>query len=70
VLWQEVSSYNTSTKANTSPAADAVTVSFATSVSAISVYRPYTGSTAIQTGSGTSIALSVPDDPIIVEITP
>jgi hypothetical protein len=47
-----------------------VTLTFATSVSGINVYRPYTGTTAIQTGSGTSITLSVPDDPIIVEITP
>jgi hypothetical protein len=36
----------------------------------INVYRPYTGTTAIQTGSGTSITLSVPDDPLIVEVTP
>jgi hypothetical protein len=70
VLWQEVSSYTVSSKTNTSPAADAVTVTFSTSMTGINVYRPYTGTTAIQTGSGVSITLSVPDDPLIVEITP
>jgi hypothetical protein len=70
VLWQEVSSYTVSSKTNTSPAADAVTVTFGSSMTGINVYRPYTGTTAIQTGSGTSITLSVPDDPLIVEVTP
>jgi hypothetical protein len=52
VLWQEVSSYNTSTKTNTSPAADAVTVTFASSVAGINVYRPYTGTRRSRRGAG------------------
>ncbi len=70
VLWQEVSSYNTSTETNTSPAADAVTLSFGTAPSAIAVYKPSIGTSPLITTSGGPVALQVPDELLIVKVTP
>lgn len=67
VIWQEIKVVNSSF-ADITNAADAVTLTLGTPATAINVYRPRTGTGTIQTGSGTSIALSVPDEALIVEI--
>jgi hypothetical protein len=69
-LWQEVKSWDTKARKDLSPADDAVTLTLGQSASGIKVFQPRTGTTPIQTGRGTSIALSVPDEVIVVEITP
>jgi hypothetical protein len=70
VLWQEVKSWDLTRKADVSTANDAVTLNLGAAARSIKVYRPGQGTTAIQSGSGTSINLSVPDEVIIVEVTP
>ena len=35
-----------------------------------SVFDPITGTTAVQSGSGTSVSVSVTDHPIIIQLTP
>lgn len=71
VLWQEVKSYDTGTEKDLSPAADAVTLTLGTPASAIKVFLPRTGLAAIQpASSGATITLSVPDEILVVEVTP
>jgi hypothetical protein len=70
VLWQEKSVWDNSTKKDLANADDVVTLTLGTAASSIKVFRPRTGASAIQTGSGTSITLSIPDEALIVEITP
>ncbi len=69
-LWQEVSVWDRSAKRDLTNPDDPVTLTLARPASAIRVYRPLQGTSAVQTGSGTSIALSVPDEVLIVEVTP
>jgi hypothetical protein len=70
VLWQEVKSWDIKAKRDLNPAEDAITLTLASAASSIKVFRPRTGTTPIQTGRGTSLGLSVPDEVIVVEITP
>ncbi len=69
-LWQEVKSWDNRSKKDITNPDDAVTLTLAQPASALKVFRPLTGPGAIQTGRGTSIALSVPDEVIVVEVTP
>jgi hypothetical protein len=70
VLWQELSVWNIKGKSDIRNADNAVTLTLGSSAKAIRVYRPSTGLTAVQSGSGTSIKLAVPDEVIVVEVTP
>jgi hypothetical protein len=67
VIWNEIKVVSSS-YADITNSPVAVTLTLGTAASAINVYRPRTGTGTIQTGSGTSIALSVPDEALIVEI--
>jgi hypothetical protein len=49
---------------------DEVTLTLGTAARTINVYRPSEGTHPIQSGSGSSTKLSVPDELIIVEIAP
>jgi hypothetical protein len=70
VLWQEVSVWNVSSKSDIRNPDDPVTLTLGTPASAIRVYRPSTGLSPIQSASGTSINLAVPDEVTVVEVTP
>jgi hypothetical protein len=69
-LWQELSSWNISAKTDVTNADDAVILHLATPASAIKVFRPSSGTSAVQSGSGSQLSLAVPDEVILVEITP
>ena len=70
VFWQEVKTYDPTTEKDVNPAADAVTLKLGTAATSVKVYQPRTGTMPIQTGSGTTIGLSVPNELIVVEIVP
>jgi hypothetical protein len=70
VLWQEVRSWDLSRKADVSTPNDLMVLTLGTAARSIKVYRPGQGTNAIQTGSGKTINLSVPDEVIVVEVTP
>jgi hypothetical protein len=70
VLWQEVSVWNISSKSDIRNPDDPVTLTLGTPASAIRVYRPSAGTGPVQSASGTSITLAVPDEVIVVEVTP
>lgn len=67
-LWREVTVYNNTTDVDITNPDDALTMTLTDPASAINVYRPGTGSSPVQVGSGTSINLNVPDEVIIVEV--
>jgi hypothetical protein len=69
-LWQEVKSWDNNTKKDVTSANDAVTLTLGQAASSLKVFQPRTSTLPIQTGRGTSIALSVPDEVIVVEVTP
>jgi hypothetical protein len=69
-LWQELPVWNVKGKSDIRNPDDAVTLTLGSSAKAIRVYRPSAGMNPVQSGSGTSINLSVPDDVIVVEVTP
>lgn len=75
ILWQNVSSFNTSTYTDLTPAAQTASITFSQPVGSVTCYRPSVGvnpvaNSAIPTGSVTAITgLSVPDEPIILKIT-
>jgi uncharacterized protein YjdB len=69
VLWNNVSVYDYSAKHDVSNANVPVTLTFGAAHS-VSIYQPYTQAGAISASNGTSIALSVPDHPLVVEISP
>lgn len=73
VLWneqvlQDLSNYPNQTNAEITVAPVSNTVTLSTSATHIAVYDPMIGVNAVQTGSGTSITVSVPAHPIFVEI--
>ena len=70
VLWQEVSVWNVSSKSDIRNPDDPVTLTLGTPASAIRVYRPSAGLSPVQSASGSSISLAVPDDVTVVEVTP
>lgn len=70
-LWQEVNSYNINTEANIDNADVAVTLNLNTPIASAVSYRPTSGTTATTlTISNNTISLSVPDQVLIVELTP
>jgi hypothetical protein len=69
VLWQELSSWDNSSKKDVSNPDDALTLKLGKPATAIKVYRPSGGTSSVQSGSGNQIALNVPDEVVIVEIS-
>ncbi|MEO6208973.1 MAG: hypothetical protein ABIQ10_02495, partial [Gemmatimonadaceae bacterium] len=69
VLWNDVVVYNTSAKSDISNAAVPVTVNFTTQPRSISKYQPMVSATGSSVTSARSVAVSVADNPIILEIT-
>ncbi len=69
VLWNDVIVYNTSAKSDISNAAVPVTVNFTTQPRSISKYQPMVSATGSSVTSARSVAVSVADNPIILEIT-
>lgn len=75
ILWQNVSSFNTATYTDVTPADQTVTITFNQPVGAVTCYRPSAGvspvaNSAIPSGSVTAITgLAVPDEPVILKIT-
>lgn len=68
VLWQEVKVYDLSAKKDIANPGDAVTLTLPRPAT-FAVFRPSAGAGAIQTASGTSLNLIVPDEVIVVEVT-
>lgn len=70
VLWQGVSSYNLSTQQNVTVSSQAVTVQLSAAARQARLFTPLTTQNAVwQAANVSSIAVSVPDTPVIVEIT-
>lgn len=70
-IWQTASVYGQFTTEQDIVVPDRpLTLTLGAPAAGIRVYRPNQGATPIQTGSGASIALQVPDEPLVVEITP
>lgn len=67
-LWQEVPVWNASAKADIANADRPVTLSLA-SPAMVMVYRPADGTTSIL-GQGTAFTVAVPDEVVLVEVTP
>lgn len=69
VLWQEVSSFNASTKVDINVAPVAVTLQLGNSAKSVNVYRPLSSTTPIAQYTATqTVSLSVPDEALIVEM--
>jgi len=70
VLWNDVLTYNTSSKTNITNPTVPVTVTLDAPHS-ISVYQPYTQAAAMSAASSaSSITVNVPDHPLVIEINP
>jgi hypothetical protein len=69
VLWQEIRSWDIANRRDVPNTDDAVTLTLGTAARAINVYRPGRGMSPVQSGSGSNISLSVPDEVIVVEVT-
>jgi uncharacterized protein YjdB len=70
VLWNDVSVYDTQAKRDISNAPVPVSLTLG-SAHNVAVYQPYTQAAAVSTASNaTTLSLSVPDHPLIVEINP
>lgn len=70
VLWQEVRSWDVANRRDLTSPDDEVTLTLGAAARTINVYRPGEGTRPVQSGSGSSMKLSVPDELIIVEIAP
>jgi hypothetical protein len=69
VLWQEVNSWNISSKSDINVAPLTVTLQLGKAASSVKVYRPVSSTTPIAQFSATQkVSLSVPDEALIVEI--
>lgn len=69
VLWQEVSSFNLSSKSDVNVAPAAVTLQLGKPARSVKVYRPLSSTTpTAQYTSTQTVSLSVPDEALIVEI--
>jgi hypothetical protein len=69
ILWNDVSVYNTSSKTDIANAALPVAVTFATQPRTITRYLPLTSATGTSVPSAKTVAVSVTDSPVILEIT-
>jgi hypothetical protein len=72
VLWLGVNSYNTANKTDIAVAPLSTTLTFPSIMPLIRTFLPHTnGQTAVSSvGNATQINVSIPDHPLIVEITP
>jgi len=70
-VWDEARLSSATTGAAITVANQSITLTLATAAATIEIFDPLTGTTAIQTVSNAStVTLSVPDHPILVEIIP
>ena len=70
VLWQEVPSYNTSSKRNISVPARRVTLTLNRPIRSASTYLPKASDSRVKKYSSRKLTLRVPDHPLVVEIAP
>ncbi len=72
LLWQEVSSFDTTKRENVTNADARVTLSLAGRAANVAVYRPFASSDPVQTSDAATktLALFVPDDVLVVRLTP
>ena len=70
VLWNDVSVFNTSGKTDISNAAVNVAVTLAALPRAVTRYQPVSSATGTTVTPSKTLAVSVPDSPVILEITP
>jgi hypothetical protein len=69
-LWNDVSVYNTSGKTDVNNAAVPVAVTFATQPRSVTRFQPTAGSAGTSVPAAKTVAVSVLDNPVILEITP
>ncbi len=69
VLWNDVLVYNTNSKSDISNAAVPVTVTFGVQPRSVMRYQPVTSAAGTSVTAAKSIVVSVPDSPVILEIT-
>jgi len=70
VLWNDVSVFNTSAKTDISNSVVQIAVTLGALPHAVTRYVPYSSSAGTTITPSKSIAVSVPDSPVILEITP
>jgi hypothetical protein len=70
VLWNDVSVFNTSGKTDISNAAVNIAVTLAALPRAVTRYQPVSSATGTTVTPSKILAVSVPDSPVILEITP
>jgi hypothetical protein len=68
-LWNDVLVYNTNSKSDISNAAVPVTVTFGVQPRSVMRYQPVTSAAGTSVTAAKSISVSVPDSPVILEIT-
>lgn len=69
ILWNDVSVYNTSAKTDVANAVLPVAVTFTTQPRSITRYQPLASATGTSVPSSKTVAVSVTDSPVILEIT-
>lgn len=71
IVWQEVESYNRNTLTDLTVPRETASLRFNATYAQVKTYEPYNSSTATNTYTSVSqVPLSIPDHPLIVEITP
>lgn len=70
ILWQEATSWNTSTNTDIAVPVQNVLVGANATVASWSLYDPSIGTTPQSSGTGGAIPVAVPDYPIVLEIVP
>lgn len=71
VLWHDAFSFNLTTKVTNPPSAKKVTLRLAVRPARIRAYASLTSTAAVTDVSGaSSVALTVPDSPLVIEVTP
>jgi hypothetical protein len=68
-LWLEVSSFNTTSMTDITNSPRPLTLTLANAAT-WRVFRPNVGAGAVASGSGTTVSLMVPDEVVVVEVTP
>eukprot|EP00026_Physarum_polycephalum_P015995 Phypoly_transcript_16815.p1 GENE.Phypoly_transcript_16815~~Phypoly_transcript_16815.p1 ORF type:complete len:250 (+),score=27.92 Phypoly_transcript_16815:34-750(+) len=69
-LWQEVSVYNYNSNTDTHNSVVSVTINVATPLASWALYTPRVSASATSSGTGQTITISVPDEVVILVLTP
>lgn len=70
ILWVNAKSYDTAQRRDIDVPEQQVSLSFDTSVGSVRAYLPTRSLEAVETYSGSDLTLSVPDEPLVLELLP